>query len=448
MATPWYTSTDLISAVKRKMSFPISEQTFSEDDILKFASEEMMISQVPSVLEFHEEYYVTYAKYKIVPYQNRYAIPDRAIGMRLRDVFWSDDQPQLGQDFGNLFEMTRIMADDKSFFQRNVGANQQISKFYIEGDTVVLVPFVTAQVTGSLLLFYYLRPNQLVTNDRAATITNFQQTLVVNNALLSNGDQFFIAPYIGLTGTTYLPTGNPANESNLPGEPPSQLSTTLFTAISSGIPVGNQFLIGATSTDTAFNLAAAITAAGLGVTANNGTPNSATVYINFNNIKLGFVSNTLGIVVPLTMNIMFSGGIPANITNSSLVDFMQTKGGHKILNFDVLIPDNSVSATQITFNTVDVPRALSIGDYVCSQYECIIPQIPDDLHNGLAERTCARILEALGDAQGLSMAQAKIADIDKRQGNIVGDRVEGSPPKVMARHSMLRRGGMGSRRRL
>ena len=58
MATPWMTTDDLISAVKRKISFPISQNTFSEEDIIQFANEEMFIAQVPSVLQYHEEYFV------------------------------------------------------------------------------------------------------------------------------------------------------------------------------------------------------------------------------------------------------------------------------------------------------------------------------------------------------------------------------------------------------
>ena len=52
---PYYTSNALIEAVKRNISFPISQVTFSEEDILTFADEEMFLEQVPSILQFHEE---------------------------------------------------------------------------------------------------------------------------------------------------------------------------------------------------------------------------------------------------------------------------------------------------------------------------------------------------------------------------------------------------------
>ena len=163
MATPWMTTDDLIAAVKRKISFPISQNTFSEEDIIQFANEEMFIAQVPSVLQYHEEYFVFRVQTPLVTNISRYPIPNRAIGMKLRDLMWSDSS-------GNYFEMTRINSDDRAFFQRNVGANQAIHKFYLEGNDVVLTPGVVGGPTGALNFFIYLRPNQLVANSRARTI--------------------------------------------------------------------------------------------------------------------------------------------------------------------------------------------------------------------------------------------------------------------------------------
>lgn len=56
--TPWMTSKSLIASVKRKIAIPASQSTFTDSDILAFANEEVMIAQVPSILKFHEEYFV------------------------------------------------------------------------------------------------------------------------------------------------------------------------------------------------------------------------------------------------------------------------------------------------------------------------------------------------------------------------------------------------------
>src|ERR1019366_3962029 len=175
---PWMTSNDLIESVKRKISFPVSQVTFTNNDILAFANEEMFIAQVPSVLLYHEEYFVTY---KVTPLQtnlNIYPIPNRATGMKLRDLFWQDQN-------GNLFEMTRIDIHDKAFFQMNGGSNQAIHTFYIQGNDVVLTPGVVNSPTGSLVFVFFLLQHQLVKNDRAALISSFGQNIQINNSLIN-----------------------------------------------------------------------------------------------------------------------------------------------------------------------------------------------------------------------------------------------------------------------
>src|ERR1019366_7449318 len=133
---------------------------------------EMFISQVPSVIQFHSEYFVTYQTIPLLTNVSNYSIPSRAIGQKLRSVFWQDTS-------GNMFEMTQVAEEDRAFYQRNIGTNQAIHKFFIEGNSIVLTPGLISNPTGNLILVYYLRPNQLVKNDRAAIINNFQQTITL-----------------------------------------------------------------------------------------------------------------------------------------------------------------------------------------------------------------------------------------------------------------------------
>jgi hypothetical protein len=100
------------------------------------------------------------------------------------------------------------------------------------------------------------------------------------------------------------------------------------------------------------------------------------------------------------------------------------------------------------YNFAPAIANIQIGDYACVANECIIPQIPPDLHNTLAERTAARILAAIGDVEGLQASNAKLQEIETRQGTILDDRVEGAPQKITARHSLLRYGKMGTRKRM
>lgn len=538
MATnPWMTSTDLITSVKRKISFPTSQVTFTNNDILAFANEEMFIAQVPSVLLYHEEYFVTY---KVVPLQtnlSRYPIPDRATGMKLRDLFWQDQN-------GNLFDMTRVEEHDRAFFQSNIGANQSIHKFYVEGNDVVLTPGVANAPTGSLVFVFYLRPNQLVKNDRAAVVNCFTQTININNSLVNVLDTISLVTNSINQETTIFTAVNSLGGSitsisaysadqTLITSVGHQLSTGQIVSISSSnsnplingtfriqvispdtfiIPfsietVGttgsftcpNQFLIGASDSATAANLATSmnavnlITLNGVNVIAAESDNSLISVSSNLNVVTLCFsnirtkvlTSNIYGFLIPMTTIGIQYNSLPSSYTddetnvmeslfiNGAIVDFLQTKPGHRTYVYDVKIPNNGISASSIVFpiNSLLVPTGtvnnsaggpgsppsstiqlilanIKIGDYMCLANESIIPQIPPDLHNGLAERASARILAALGDQAGLQVSMQKIAEIEQRQGNLLDNRSEGNPAKVLNRNSLLRYGKMGTNRRL
>lgn len=503
-SNPWMTSNDIIEAVKRKIAFPVSQNTFSEEDILRFANEEMFISQVPSVLQYHEEYFVYRVQTPLVSNISRYPVPDRAIGMRLRDLMWSDSS-------GNFFEMTRINADDKAFFQRNIGANQAIHKFYLENNDVVLTPSVIGGPTGNLNFFIFLRPNQLVANDRARVIQSFSQDITVaNNSLVAPGDKVFIQlasqavntitiPFIAINNSvktiSTITAGNPGlvtttNAHDIPIDVEFEVTITgatplsvngVYAAISTGsntfeltsnVPVSatggtyaitNSFQIDATAALTAANLQTAITNAALDEFTN--TVNGSVVTCTFGDVTNLFTSgNSNAIVVSSQIGFNFNTELSSLYSVGSKIDFLQTKPGHKTYVFDVrvkAVTNPSVGVYCLKVNRNDllielsngygfVPQIANIltGDYVCLAGESIIPQIPPDLHNMLAEKTAARILASLGDQAGLAMANDKIKEMEYRQGSLLDDRVDGAPQKITARHSILRYLKMGVRKRM
>jgi hypothetical protein len=402
MYKPWMSSADLIESVSRKIAIPISQNSFSHDDILSFATEEMFISQVPAILTFHEEYFVWTKEVPLVSGRNKYPIPDRAIGMKIRDLFYKDSS-------GNLFEMCRISEEDKALFQRYDGGNtyHQIAKYYLEANNIILSNNDVVSPTGSLLFSFYLRPNVLVPNERAAIITNFTKTITVNKAAMVAGDK------ITINGTDFVSVA--------------------------GSPTGNQFQIGIDSLTTAASLASAITLSGVVMSASVGSPATSLVTVGYTELSTTLFTATqtgTGLTIQAGQGIQFSS-IPSVIVSSSTVDILQTKSGHSTREYGIVLSSNAVGGNIINFGPSDVPNTVVVGDYVCLENECIIPQIPTDLHSGLAERTCARILASLGDQQGLAASNAKIQEIDQRQSALLSNRVEGSPIKVRARNSLL-----------
>jgi hypothetical protein len=399
MATkPFYTSNTLIEAVKRSMSMPISQITFSDEDILAFASEEMYLSQLPSILQYHEEYYVFEQIVPLKPNVSKYPIPNRAIGMKLRDLFYQDTN-------GDLREMTKINPDDEAFFQTSTGLQDAPYRYKIENNSIVILPQVAQNPTGNLVFRYFLRPNALVKNDRAVICSSFAKTITVTNSNLQPGDEILIAGNILVAGT--------------------------------------DFVIGTSSSATAGNLNTVISSLGLELS----TISTANVIeVDYFDRNLSIASNSPGLTIQSTISVKSSQVVPDIFAAGKLVDILQEDGGHSTYKIDVRLPPGSVSQSAVSINEADLPTDFVLGDYICLQYESIIPQIPTDLHILLAERTAARILQALGDSQGLDQSNKKIQDYEARQSVLIDTRVDGSPMKVLNTHSILRYSKRRSRR--
>jgi hypothetical protein len=147
---------------------PTSEITLSDDDLIEFLNEELNIGLVPSILQNKDEYLVYKDSIPVVPGNSIYPIPPRAIGNKLREVNYSDD----GR---NEYNMTQVAVDDKmnnAYIQQSgFFANQ----FYVEGSDIVLHPN-SFSFSGYLIMYYYLRPNYLVKDEKVAYIKSIDRT--------------------------------------------------------------------------------------------------------------------------------------------------------------------------------------------------------------------------------------------------------------------------------
>jgi len=390
---PYLTSNDLIETIKLNSAFPLSQVTYSDEDLLKFANHELFLAQVPSVMQYHEDYFSYRESVPLKINKSRYDIPYRAIGQKIYDVYYND--PGAG---GHLRKLSRIDSADKAFFQFNNNGYITPAHYYFEANQVCLTTEIGEAITGELVFVYYLRPNNLVLDNRAAVCENFTREITVDITTMIAGDTL-------------------------------TLGSVIFTA-------GTSFAIGANSTITASNINNAINTEGTHLA--TVTNNIVTAFYETLDTTVSS-SNSAALSIDTKQGIQFDQ-VPTNITNGSLVDFLKKKGGHRTYTFDVKLGRNVVSSNIIKFDVGQIPEDFEAEDYICSQFECIIPQIPSDLHSLLAERTVARILEAQGDMQGLQMANAKIGDMESRQATMMQNRAEGSPRKVFNRNSLLRYG--------
>lgn len=130
--------------------------------------------------------------------------------------------------------------------------------------------------------------------------------------------------------------------------------------------------------------------------------------------------------------------IPTGFNTSVKMDILQTNPGHKTHAIDKLSTLVDTTNKVISFNSTDVSPSIVVGDYVAYAGECIIPQIPSDLHDVLAQRVALRCLQSLGDQAGYAVAGSKLQEMEKNTGNLIDNRTEAEPTKLVNRKGLLR----------
>jgi hypothetical protein len=177
MATGYMDSAKLLESIKLRAAIPMSQVTFSDSDLLNLANEELELKIIPSVLAVKEEFYVTLSTIPLVANQDDYTIPYRAIGNKVRSVFYE-------QSTGNLMKLANIPMEHLNEYQYSNGGT--LAGFVLENDHLKIVPSVGSNPTGSLSLRYYLKPNAIVEMSRGAKIRSIDRTTGIIE--VSNGD--------------------------------------------------------------------------------------------------------------------------------------------------------------------------------------------------------------------------------------------------------------------
>lgn len=311
----YYTSNTLIESIKQKAAVPTNQATFTNARFLTMANEELIIGLVPSVLQLHEDYFLYEETVALVANQSEYAIPYRAIGNKLRDVEFLDTN-------NNRFSMTRVSIGDTPTFQGPV-RNTSPYTYAVVNNRIRILPSMGEAPTGSLVFTYYIRPSEIVAEERIGIITEINRT----------------------TGVISL------------------------------------------------------------------------------------------------------SNFPENFSLSILMDFYQVQSPHRPLIIDIQPTAVDSTSLTVTFDLDDIPSQLVVGDHLAQAYECMIPQIPSDLHIVLIHRVAEQVLESQGDTEGLQNAKAKIAEMEIKTGTLIDDRVEESPMKAVNKYSALQSGRWGRRRR-
>jgi hypothetical protein len=379
---------DLIRSIKRRAFIPSSQETFTDEDLLEMATEEINLGLVPLIQRMHEEHLVYYTEIVLDPSKKRYPIPARAHGNKLRDVALVDEND-------NVFEMHRYSLNELSDFS-NTTAYINARGFYLENNDIILTNFQT-NFGQKLRIYFYMRPNSLILESNGAVINSVADITEVDK----------INP-ISKPISTITPSGSKAiivcPNHGIENGRKVAISNVILSDLSTFSGVYEISVINSNS----FSIGASI--------ALSGTGGTATLMLD---------------VKSLTVDLL-----PDHMIADQYFDFVQNISPNKIIYYDVRINDVNQSLGIISFAADAIPD-IEVGQYVTAAEETFVPNIPTELHPILAQRVAVACLEAMGDEQNKQSAERKLANMEKDAGTFLDNRVEGAQVKIKSRHSPL-----------
>ncbi len=423
----------LIESISLRALLPISQVTFEIPQFLYFINEEMDLGVVPHILAYHEDYLLFHEEIPVQYGVDRYQIPSRAIGTKLRDISFSEG--------GVIREMTRISIEDvaERQFQFNYSS---LAAFYIEGDEIV-IPMQLAKDASTLLVAYYIRPNTMVDENDVSIVTSINR----NNGLVTvdkspnifiNNTEFDITSSkssFRLIAKEIVPDGT-ATENNLNFTFGTQRSCDYTLPALGSIP--NASYLSIVDNSQGLNSINVFWFDILGTNLPPTVPGA-----NLNRVDCSTCVTTDDLIQVLIATFL------ATYTDNRLIMSQLSPTNINIINGGpgISVGNNFIVAA-VGFTTVEtinaigevtIPKKLNIDDVIALPEQTIIPQIPIELHAMLAQRCAMRCLEALNDISGLQAAQLKLADMETKTSALINNRVESAPLKIIPRHTPIKR---------
>ena len=149
-----FTSSGLIAQVKRRAAIPISQNLYTNDDIISILNEELQNRIVPWITSLREDYFLEETEYSTGESIMEFEIPRDAIGGKIKSVsVWNNDK----------MSYPLLKTDENTLFDSRNG-------YRIENNKVKL--YITKITSGKIRISYYKRPNEIVDYTKAGLITS------------------------------------------------------------------------------------------------------------------------------------------------------------------------------------------------------------------------------------------------------------------------------------
>ena len=146
------------------------------------------------------------------------------------------------------------------------------------------------------------------------------------------------------------------------------------------------------------------------------------------------VSTRWAIVSTINTNtsIVCSTNLPANITTGSSIDIVKN-----IQPWDTTRETTAGTVSGATVNLSNTPD-ISVGYYVCSKDESPFAQIPQDTIPLLIQSVVVRMMEYMGDTNGLQSGLLTYAQMESDNRGLISPRVDAQPKKISVKNRLSR----------
>lgn len=156
-----YTTTDLLNDIKSKLFVPVSQSTFTDAELISLANGEYRTRLIPLIMRAREGFYLTSQDVLITQVAQAIKIPPRAIGNGLNDIFNVIGSQVFNVPYLPLHQqVTSFLPAPKSVY------------YYTQNDSIILYSPTQVTPTGSIRMFYYQRPGDLVLTTGAMQVTS------------------------------------------------------------------------------------------------------------------------------------------------------------------------------------------------------------------------------------------------------------------------------------
>jgi len=150
MAKPQYNTEQLIASIKRRCAVPTSQLTYTEEDFVLLANDELQGEVVPLIMSTRDEYFVDYVDVNtdstgIIP------IPSQAVGAKLRTVAYVQQTSPL-----LLINLPLLNLDVVAGVGANFINGLTFTGFYLQDNSICLYPN-TSVPTGTQVRIYFYR---------------------------------------------------------------------------------------------------------------------------------------------------------------------------------------------------------------------------------------------------------------------------------------------------